>query len=278
MIALVAAGPEGESLNINADIAAGEIAEALEAEKLLLLTDVEGVKDANGELIRTLSSTQAQALIDDGVAKAGMIPKIECSLDRGPRRRQEGARHRRPRQACGPCRALHRRGVGTEFRRDVGLGGRRREAHRRRRKEPAMSTAAAPQAGALSADAIIRGAKERLVQVYGRTDVAFVRGAKAAGSCGMKRPPRADFFSSILCTNPLSRASRRDERRSRARPRRSARRICDYSAAARLAELLTQLVVGERVFLCNPGRRRTRRHSRPRARRYGARGGRLRVR
>ncbi len=81
VIAPVAASPEGESLNINADIAAGKIAEALQAEKLLLLTDVEGVKDKDGQLIRTLSSSEARRLIDEGVIQGGMIPKIECCLE-----------------------------------------------------------------------------------------------------------------------------------------------------------------------------------------------------
>jgi len=81
VIAPVAAGTDGESLNINADSAAGKIAEALHAEKLLLLTDVQGVKDASGKLIRTLSSSEARHLIEDGVASAGMIPKLECCLE-----------------------------------------------------------------------------------------------------------------------------------------------------------------------------------------------------
>lgn len=121
VIAPVAAGPEGESLNINADIAAGEIAEALEAEKLLLLTDVEGVKDADGQLIRTLSSTQAQALIDDGVAKAGMIPKIECSLDalRGGVKKVHVIDGRVKHAVL--LELFTDEGVGTEFRRDVSL-------------------------------------------------------------------------------------------------------------------------------------------------------------
>jgi acetylglutamate kinase len=81
VIAPVAASPEGESLNINADIAAGKIAEALQAEKLLLLTDVQGIKDAKGALIRTLSSSEARDLIGEGVVKAGMIPKVDCCLE-----------------------------------------------------------------------------------------------------------------------------------------------------------------------------------------------------
>jgi acetylglutamate kinase len=81
VIAPVAASTEGESLNVNADLAAGEIAEALEAEKLLLLTDVQGIKGADGELIRTLSTAEARQLIADGVVSAGMIPKVECCLE-----------------------------------------------------------------------------------------------------------------------------------------------------------------------------------------------------
>jgi acetylglutamate kinase len=81
VIAPVGADPSGTSLNINADTAAGEIAEALEAEKLLLLTDVAGIKDANGVLLPALSSTEARKLIDSGVVSAGMIPKVECCLE-----------------------------------------------------------------------------------------------------------------------------------------------------------------------------------------------------
>lgn len=121
VIAPVATGLEGESLNINADIAAGEIAEALGAEKLLLLTDVEGVKDADGQLIRTLSSTQAQKLIDDGVAKAGMIPKIECSLDalRGGVKKVHVIDGRVKHAVL--LELFTDEGVGTEFRREVSL-------------------------------------------------------------------------------------------------------------------------------------------------------------
>lgn len=80
VIAPVGASPDGESLNINADTAAGKIAEALEAEKLLLLTDVAGIKDESGELIATLDPEQAEDLVARGVVTAGMIPKVECCL------------------------------------------------------------------------------------------------------------------------------------------------------------------------------------------------------
>ena len=80
VIAPVGASTEGESLNINADTAAGRLAEALRAEKLLLLTDVTGVKDADGKLIATLTASEAGKLVESGVVTAGMIPKIECAL------------------------------------------------------------------------------------------------------------------------------------------------------------------------------------------------------
>jgi acetylglutamate kinase len=81
VIAPVAVGENGESYNVNADIAAGKIAEALAAEKLIVLTDVEGIKDAGGELLRTLSNDQVRELILTGVIAQGMIPKVECCVD-----------------------------------------------------------------------------------------------------------------------------------------------------------------------------------------------------
>ncbi|MET0151382.1 MAG: acetylglutamate kinase [Candidatus Binatia bacterium] len=81
VIAPVAVGENGESYNVNADSAAGKIAEALAAEKLILLTDVEGIKDAGGELLRTLSSDQVRELIQTDVIGQGMIPKVECCVD-----------------------------------------------------------------------------------------------------------------------------------------------------------------------------------------------------
>ena len=81
VIAPIAVGEKGESYNINADFAAGKIAEALQAEKLILLTDVEGIQDASGALLRTLSSDQVSELVDSGVIGGGMIPKVECCVD-----------------------------------------------------------------------------------------------------------------------------------------------------------------------------------------------------
>ncbi|MDP2919230.1 MAG: acetylglutamate kinase [Dehalococcoidia bacterium] len=67
-------------LNINGDPLAGEIAAALEAEKLIFLTDVAGIMDKDGKLLATLNKAQAQALLDSGVASGGMIPKINGCL------------------------------------------------------------------------------------------------------------------------------------------------------------------------------------------------------
>ena len=81
VIAPVGAGEQGETYNINADLVAGQIAEALGAEKLILLTDVAGVKDKKGELVSTLKINQARKLIQEGVVAEGMIPKVECCME-----------------------------------------------------------------------------------------------------------------------------------------------------------------------------------------------------
>ena len=81
VIAPIATSATGQSLNVNADTAAGAIAAALGAERLLLLTDVSGVLNARGELIERLSITKARQLIRKGTANGGMIPKLETSID-----------------------------------------------------------------------------------------------------------------------------------------------------------------------------------------------------
>jgi acetylglutamate kinase len=81
VIAPVGVGLEGETYNINADLVAGKIAQALRAEKLILLTDVEGIKDKDGTLASTLSGEEAQEMIASGIITEGMIPKVECCLD-----------------------------------------------------------------------------------------------------------------------------------------------------------------------------------------------------
>jgi acetylglutamate kinase len=81
VIAPVGVGRAGETYNINADLVAGRIASALKAEKLILLTDVTGVKDRQGELISTIDVDDVDGLIDDGTIAGGMIPKITCCRD-----------------------------------------------------------------------------------------------------------------------------------------------------------------------------------------------------
>ncbi len=79
VIAPIGLDAEGRTYNVNADVAAGRIAEALSAEKLLLLTDVEGVL-SHGELLAQMSIEQAGKAIADGSVKGGMIPKLECCI------------------------------------------------------------------------------------------------------------------------------------------------------------------------------------------------------
>jgi acetylglutamate kinase len=81
VIAPVGVGDDGKTYNINADIVAGNIAAALKAEKLILLTDVQGVLDKNKKLISVLSVAEAKKLIKNETATGGMIPKLECCLD-----------------------------------------------------------------------------------------------------------------------------------------------------------------------------------------------------
>ncbi|MEZ4286838.1 MAG: acetylglutamate kinase [Polyangiales bacterium] len=80
VISPVAVDENGRSLNVNADIAAGRIAEALHAQKLLLLTDIDGVRGADGKVASSLSSDEITALEKAGVIEGGMIPKVECAL------------------------------------------------------------------------------------------------------------------------------------------------------------------------------------------------------
>ncbi len=72
---------EGQSFNINADLVAGAIASALDAAKLILLTDISGVLNADKQLCSQLTSSETKALIDNGTIAGGMIPKVQCCLD-----------------------------------------------------------------------------------------------------------------------------------------------------------------------------------------------------
>ena len=80
VVAPLGLGADGQTYNINADTAAGSIASALNASRLLMLTDVDGVLDDNGKLIPRLSIAQARQLILNGVIKGGMIPKVETCI------------------------------------------------------------------------------------------------------------------------------------------------------------------------------------------------------
>jgi len=81
VIAPIGVGENGETYNINADLVAGKIAGALQAEKLILMTDIEGVKDKDGNLISTIDVKQVAELIENETITGGMIPKINCCLD-----------------------------------------------------------------------------------------------------------------------------------------------------------------------------------------------------
>jgi acetylglutamate kinase len=80
VIAPVGVGAGGETYNINADLVAGDVAAALRAEKLMHLTDVQGILDEHGRLVSTLSRREAERLIEAGVIDGGMLPKVESAL------------------------------------------------------------------------------------------------------------------------------------------------------------------------------------------------------
>lgn len=81
VIAPVGVGKDGESFNINADIVAGAVAQALGAEKLVLLTNTPGILNAEKETISSLEKNEVEALIADGTISEGMLPKVDCALD-----------------------------------------------------------------------------------------------------------------------------------------------------------------------------------------------------
>jgi acetylglutamate kinase len=81
VIAPIGVGESGETYNINADLVAGKVASALKAEKLILLTDVEGVLDGEKNLVSTLSFSEAREMIEKKIISSGMIPKVRCCLD-----------------------------------------------------------------------------------------------------------------------------------------------------------------------------------------------------
>jgi acetylglutamate kinase len=80
VIAPIGVGPRGETYNINADTVAGAVAGAIKAERLILLTDVEGVLDQDKKLISRLTAREARALMENGTISGGMIPKIQTAI------------------------------------------------------------------------------------------------------------------------------------------------------------------------------------------------------
>ena len=80
VIAPIGIGTDGRSYNINADLVAGKIAEVLSADKLLLLTNIAGLQDKQGEVLTGLTTARVNELIADGTIYGGMLPKIECAL------------------------------------------------------------------------------------------------------------------------------------------------------------------------------------------------------
>ena len=81
VIAPIGADDEGNTYNINADLVAGKLAQVMQAEKLMLLTNVAGLMDAQGRVLTGLSTRRVDELIDDGTVHGGMLPKINCALD-----------------------------------------------------------------------------------------------------------------------------------------------------------------------------------------------------
>jgi acetylglutamate kinase len=80
VIAPIGVGTDGASYNINADLVAGKVAEVLQAEKLILLTNISGLMDKEGNVLTGLSTTEVDDLIEDGTIYGGMLPKIDCAL------------------------------------------------------------------------------------------------------------------------------------------------------------------------------------------------------
>jgi acetylglutamate kinase len=81
VIAPIGVGQDGSTYNINADLVAGKLAQVIEAEKLMLLTNVEGLLDKDGKILTGLATEQVDGLIANGTISGGMLPKISCALD-----------------------------------------------------------------------------------------------------------------------------------------------------------------------------------------------------
>ncbi len=81
VIAPIGVGEDGSTYNINADLVAGKLAQVMQAEKLMLLTNVAGLLDKQGQILTGLTTAQVDGLIADGTISGGMLPKIRCALD-----------------------------------------------------------------------------------------------------------------------------------------------------------------------------------------------------
>ncbi len=81
VIAPIGCDDDGQSYNINADLVAGKLAQVMQAEKLMLLTNVAGLMDGDGKVLTGLSTAEVDALIADGTVHGGMLPKISCALE-----------------------------------------------------------------------------------------------------------------------------------------------------------------------------------------------------
>lgn len=81
VIAPLGVDEEGNTYNINADLVAGKVAEAMQAEKLMLLSNIKGVMDKSGEVVTNIDPQQVNVMIADGTIAGGMIPKVQCALD-----------------------------------------------------------------------------------------------------------------------------------------------------------------------------------------------------
>jgi acetylglutamate kinase len=115
IIAPVGVGESGETYNINADWVASKVAVALNAIKVILLTDVEGVMDKNGSLISSIKAGAVQEMLEDSTVSGGMIPKIQCALEalRGGVTRVHIIDGRK--QHAVLLELFTDRGIGTEF-------------------------------------------------------------------------------------------------------------------------------------------------------------------
>ncbi len=237
MIAPIAVGENGESYNINADLAAGKIAEALRAEKLILLTDVEGIKAKDGKLIRTLSSDGVSELIASGVISGGMIPKVECCVDAlrtGVAKTHIIDGRRAARRAA---RDLHR--------------GRRRHGSRVARPRERREAQRAPRR--MSNSEIISATDAVQIGVYARFPIAFVRG-RGAHLWDADGKEYLDFFCGLAVTNlghahPAIAAAMSEQAGKLFHT--SNLYYSEPAVAAR--QLLVEHSFADRVFFCNSG-------------------------